>query len=410
MRQHNNFLKNNAFSLLLLLSLVSGSLLGLGLKEKAIMFKPFGDIFLNLLFTCVVPLVFFSIASAVATMSNLNRLGKIMGWMIIIFVATGIISALLIVVGVKFYPPAQGVQMALPMHAEGSALKVSEQIVKAFTTTDFLDILSKKNMLALIVFALIVGLAASKAGEKAKPFTHFLVAGNEVMAKVIGYIMLYAPIGLGAYFAYLVGVFGPQLMGAYVRAISLYYPLAIVYFFMGFSLYAYLAAGQKGIKIFWKNIIPAALTALATGSSIATIPTNLEAAKRTGVPDDIRETVIPIGATIHMDGSCLSAILKIAFLFGLLQMDFSGAGTIVTAIGIALLSGTVMSGIPGGGFLGEMLIVTMYGFPPEALPLISMIGTLVDPPATMVNATGDNVASMMVARILGGRNWMRSNG
>ena len=107
-----------------------------------------------------------------------------------------------------------------------------------------------------------------------------------------------------------------------------------------------------------------------------------------------------------MEGSCLAAIVKIAFLFGVFQMDFSGPGTIAMAIGIAILAGTVISGIPAGGMLGELLIVTMYGFPIEALPIISMIGTIVDPPATMVNAVGDNVSSMMIARVLGGRNWM----
>ena len=401
------FLKHYGFSLLLLAAIAAGSILGWQLKEKAVVLKPLGDFFLNLLFTCVVPLVFFSISSAVAGMENAARLKKIFLWMILIFVGTGIISSLIMVAGVKIYPPAQNVELSLTPPETAQDMNVGQSIVRAFSVPDFSDLLSKKNMLALIVFALLVGLAASAAGEKAKAFTQFLVSGNAVMMKVISFIMLYAPVGLGAYFAYLVGVFGPQLFGSYMRAMALYYPLSIAYFFVGFSVYVYLAAGLKGMKIFWANIIPASLTALGTGSSVATIPTNLEAAKRIGVPEDIREVVIPIGATIHMDGSCLSAILKIAFLFGFYQMDFSGAATIATAVGIALLSGTVMSGIPGGGFLGELLIVTMYGFPAEALPLISMIGTLVDPPATMVNATGDSVASMLVARILGGKHWMK---
>jgi Na+/H+-dicarboxylate symporter len=187
----------------------------------------------------------------------------------------------------------------------------------------------------------------------------------------------------------------------------LYYPLTILYFFIAFTLYAFVAAGGIGMRTFWKNIIPPSLTALATGSSVATIPSNLEAANNTGIPRDISEVVIPIGATIHMEGSCLAAILKIAFLFGLFHMDFSGTGTLVTAIGIAILCGTVVSGIPGGGTIGELLIISLYGFPPEAFPIITMIGTLVDPPATMVNSIGDNVSSMMVARMLGGKDWMR---
>ena len=125
------------------------------------------------------------------------------------------------------------------------------------------------------------------------------------------------------------------------------------------------------------------------------------------MPRDISKIVIPIGATVHMDGTCISAVVKIALLFSFFGMKFAGIGTIATALGVALLSGIVMTGIPGGGFLGELLIVTLYGFPPAALPLISMVGTLVDPPATMVNAIGSNSVSMLIARILGGRQWMK---
>ena len=402
----NSFLKSYAFSFLLLISIVIGSCLGIVLKEQAVILKPFGDIFLNLLFSVVVLLVFFSISSAVACMSDGKRLGKILSVMMLIFIGTGIISSILMIVVVKAFPPAQGVHVTLSAPDGVQSMKVSENIVKAFTVSDFSDLLSKKNMLALIIFSILIGIAASRVGPKAKPFIDVLVAGNEVMGKVVSLIMLYAPIGLGAYFAYLVGVFGPELLGSYLRTVSIYYPVSLLYFVIAFSAYAFLAAGKNGMKLFWSNIPTAALTALATGSSVATIPSNLNAAKRVGIPQDIREVVIPIGATIHMEGSCLSAILKIALLFGLFHMDFSGIGTLATAVGIALLSGTVMSGIPGGGFLGELLIVTMYGFPVEALPIISMIGTLVDPPATMVNAVGDNVSSMLVARILNGKNWI----
>jgi Na+/H+-dicarboxylate symporter len=362
-----------------------------------------------LLFTMVVPLVFFSISSTVASMGSAKRLGKILGVMMLIFIATGIVSSLLMITAVKFYPPAAGIGITLPVYTPETQSNLGQQLVNMFTVNDFSQLLSKKNMLALIVFAVLIGLSSLFVGSRAKVFIDFLMAGNEVMGKAINLIMLYAPIGLGAYFAYLVGVFGPELMGTYVRAMTLYYPMAIFYFFAFFSLYSYLAAGTVGFKAFWSNIAAVSLTALGTGSSVASIPANLDAAKRIGIPKDIREVVIPIGATIHMEGSCLSAILKIAVLFGIFKMDFSGPEVIATAVGIALLSGTVMSGIPGGGFLGELMIVTMYGFPVEALPIISMIGTLVDPPATMVNSVGDNVSSMLTARILNGRKWMENH-
>jgi Na+/H+-dicarboxylate symporter len=401
------FLKSYGFSIILIISIIIGSFLGIIYKKDAIAFKPFGDIFLNLLFTVIVPLVFFSISSAVAGMTNIRRLGKIMGSMILVFVVTGLIASAVMVIGVVLYPPAAGVKIALGAGVNAEHFKISEQIVKAFTAPDFADILSKKNMLALIIFSILLGLATSASGERGKAFANFLTSASDVMMKLISFIMYYAPIGLCAYFAYLVGVFGPELLGAYMRAMILYYPTAILYFFIAFTIYAFIAAKGEGVSRFWRNIIPASLVALATGSSMATIPSNLEAADKTGVPRDISEVVIPIGATIHMEGSCLAAILKIAFLFGVFQMNFFGFETIATAIGIALLVGVVVSGIPGGGTIGELLIISIYGFPLEAFPIITMIGTLVDAPATMLNAIGDNVSSMLVARMLGGKNWMK---
>ena len=400
------FLKSYGFSILLIASIVFGAILGMAFQKDAARLKPLGDLFLHLLFTVIVPLVFFSIASTVASMTHLKRLGKILLVMILVFVITGLIASAVMMVAVIFFPPASGVKFSLPAGEGLQQFKAAEQIVRAFSVPDFPDLLSKNNMLALIIFSMLVGVAASAAGEKGKDFTRFLTSANTVMMKLISFIMYYAPIGLCAYFAYLVGVFGPELLGSYARAMAVYYPTALLYFFIAFTFYAYLAGRSRGVKSFWSHIIPPSVLALATGSSMATIPANLQAAEEIGVPKDISEVVIPIGATMHMEGSCLAAVLKIAFLFGIFQMPFTGVDTILTALGIALLTGVVVSGIPGGGTIGELLILSLCGFPPEAFPLITMIGTLVDAPATMVNAVGDNVSSMMVARVLGGKEWM----
>ena len=407
MKFKSRFLKSYFFSLVLIFFIIVGSGLGMVFKERAAFFKPFGDVFLNLLFTIVVPMVFFSLSSAVAVMTDARRLGKIMVCMIVVFAAMGIVSSTISVAAVKLYPPAVGMKLdTLGTVADQTNTSVAQQLVNAVSVSEFGDLLSKKNMLALILFSILIGLAASRVGEKGRAFTDMLVAGREVMMKALSYVMLYAPIGLGAYFAWLVGVFGPKLLGTYFRAMTLYYPLAIAYFVVGFTVYAYAAGRGLGVKAFWGNIIPAALTAWGTGSSVATIPLNLEAAQRIGVPEDVREVVIPMGASMHMDGSCVAAVVKIALLVGLFGVDFSGPQAWFKAVGVACLAGTVVSGIPGGGLLGEIMIITLYGFPMAALPLITMIGTLVDPPATMVNAIGGNVASMMVARILEGKNWI----
>lgn len=393
------------FTLILLAAIAVGAGLGLVLGERAAVIKPLGDLFLNLLFTLVVPLIFFSIASAVAGMGSLRRLGRIVGAMLGVFVATGLVAAALMLVAVKAVPPAEGLEVTLPGAPEVAPVRLGDQLVGALSVPDFGELLSRKNVLPLIVMAFLVGLGTTAAGERGQPFARLLASANEVMLKVVDLVMLYAPIGLGAYFAHLVGSFGPALLTSYVRAIGLFYPLAIAYFLVAFTLYAWLAGRGRGVRAFWRNIPAPALTALATSSSMAAIPSNLEAARRAGVPDDIAEVIIPIGATIHMEGSCLSAVLKTALLFGLFGRELAGVDTYMAVLGVAILSGTVMSGIPGGGFIGELVIVSLFGFPMEALPIISTVGALVDPPATLVNAVGDNVSCMVVARIIDGPGW-----
>ncbi len=394
------FIKQWRFTIVLVASVGLGAALGYWIGPKAEKLKPLGQLFLNLLFTAVVPLIFFSLSSAVASSSNLKRLGRIAGLMLVVFIATGIISSILMIGAVKVFDPAKGLSVELSTPQETSSGTFADKVVQTVSVPDFPALLSRRNILALIIFSVLVGLASQAAGDKGKPFREFLISGSAVMGHVIKLIMLYAPIGLAAYFAYFVGVKGEQLLKTYARIVALYYPLAFLYFVGGFSVYALIAAGRGGVRRFWANILPASLTAWGTGSSLAALPANMQAAERIGVPEDVREIVLPIGATIHMDGSCLAAILKIAVLFALAGKPFEGIGTLTGAVGVALLCGVVMSGITGGGFLGEMLIVTLYGLNPEMLPIAATLGMLVDPPATMINASGDTVAAMLVTKFI----------
>lgn len=404
--EKKSFWQYYRFPIILLSSIIIGSIIGLVMGEKAAILQPFGDIFLNAMFTIVVPLVFVTITSAVSSMVDMKRLGKIIGTMLLVFIITGLIASCIMIITVNIFPPAKGVNIQMPKAEDIKPLNTGEQIVAAITVTDFTELISRKNMLPLIIFSIFFGLCVSLIGEKGKKVVDALNALSEIFLKMVSIIMYYAPIGLGAYFASLIGNFGPELLGSYARAMIVYYPICVVYFFVAFFFYSYFAGGMPGVKTYFKNIFPVAITSLATQSSIATLPVNLNSAKKMGVPKDIRDIILPIGATAHMDGSCLSAILKISFMFGLFDMPFKGIGTYITAIIISVLSGVVMSGVPGGGLIGEMLIVNMYGFPPEAFPIIATIGYLVDPPATMINVTGDTVASMMVTRVLEGKDWM----
>ena len=393
------------FSIILLGAIFIGSIVGLQMGDKAKMFKPFGDLFINGMFMLVVPLVFVTISGSVSSMSDMNRLKKILKTLLLTFVSTGFLAAIYIFITVKVFPPAQGVNLAMPIAEAIEPFSTGEQVVKAITVTDFPELISKRNMLPLILFSIVFGICVNLIGEKGRIIAKGLEALSEVFLKMISLLMYYAPIGLGAYFASLTGEYGKELLGSYARAMAIYYPLCIFYMFTAFPLYAWISGGMEGVRRL-KYVISPAITAVATQSSIATLPVNLEACEKIGVPKDIREIVLPIGATAHMDGTVLSSILKITFLFGIFQIPFAGVGTYISALFLAIAGGVVMSGVPGGGLIGEMFIVSMYGFPPEAFPIIATIGYLVDPPATMINASGDTIASMLITRFVEGKDWV----
>lgn len=397
--------------ILLLSGIAIGTIVGLIFKEKAVVLKPFGELFLNMMFTAVVPLVFFSLSSSIAKMTNMKRLGKILSHTMIIFIVTAIIASIFIIAVVTIVPPADGVNIDFGGYEEPESFSFLDQVVAAVSVEDFADILSKNAMLPLIIFSIAIGYCISFVSKDVEdnPVIKFLDIMSDAFMKLISLIMLYAPIGLGAYFAALIGDYGSELLGAYSKAVLMFYPICIAYFLVAFTLYAYWAGGVEGIKIFYKNIFPSVVTSLATQSSIATLPTNFAATKRIGIKEDVSSIILPMGATIHMDGTVLTSLMKIAFLFGIFKVPFIGLNVWITATVISVLSGVILSGIPGGGMMGGMIIISFYGFNPDVLPVIVTIGLLTDAVATMINCTGDVVVSMMVSRTVDGKNWMTKN-
>ncbi len=394
-------LKNYSAIILLLTGITAGSFIGIFFPSAVIYLKPLGDIFLNLLFVSVVPLVFFAVSNSIASLEEQSKFGKIIFSMVFTFLLFIIIAALFTIGAVYFFPTE-----ALPSTAEeiletGNDATWGDRIVSFFTVGEFTELFSRKNMLALLIFAFLTGTAARKTGNAGKHFTLFLASGYEVMKELLLLVMKAAPIGLGAYFAYQVATVGPQLFGFYAKPLGLYYAAGLVYFLVFFSLYAFIAKGKDGIKIFWKNNIYPSLTAISTCSSFATMPANLQAAARIGVPDAIANIVIPIGSTLHKNGSSMSSIIKIYVAFLIIGRDFFDPMNLLLALGITIFVSIVAGGIPNGGYIGEMLMISVYQLPVEAIPAVMIIGTLVDPLATVLNSTGDTVAAMFVTKVSG---------
>lgn len=400
-------MKNYRFLAIMLGAMIGGCIAGWFFPDFGHLIKPAGTLFINMMFCVVVPLVFASISGSVANMRSRKRAGKIMGTTVVTFVITGAMAAVIMFLLMKVFPPVLTPWSELPSEALGEHASLADMIVNFFTTSDFVGLLSRTAMLPLIVFSILFGFATSLAGGPDSLVGKFLESLTEVMMKFVQIITYYAPIAFFAIFADLMATYGSNVVESYGRAMIVYYPLCFVYIFTAFPLFAWFGGGKHGVKTMFQHIARPAIVSLGTCSSAATIPTNLKEAEETGISKDVAGMVIPLGATMHMDGSCFACVLKIAFVLGALGQDFSW-NMLVPVVLVAVLSSVGMSGVPGGGYIGEYIICTIF-FPQYidvAFPILVAIGNLVDPPATMINSAGDYVTSYIVSRFADGKDWL----
>lgn len=402
----NGFLKQYWFILCMLIGIVGGCIVG-AFWKGATALEPLGTVFVNLMFCVVVPMVFFSISSAIANMKSPKRAGKVMGTTILTFLVTAAIAALIMYIIVRIFPLVTG-QYEISEGEVGEGLTLSEMIVNFFTKPDFTDLFSRRAILPLIVAAVLFGFGVQLSGGPETKTAAILQDVTNCIMKTVKIITYYAPIGFFGFFAYLVATYGPELIGDYSRTLIIYYVVCFAYMFLAFPIYARFGGGKGGAKVMFKHLFKPAAVSFGTCSSVATIPTNMEEAEATGISKDVSDIVLPLGATMHMDGSAMSAIIKVAFLFGIFGQDF-GTGRAILAIIVAVFSSVAMSGIPGGGGTGELVLCTIF-FPDQlaiAYPIAIALGNLVDPPATMVNAAGDYVVSFIVSRFVDGKDWLQ---
>ena len=411
------FLSNYKSTIILLVAIIVGSIIGIIFKEKATILSPLGDLFLNLLLVIIIPLIFLNITTAISRMKQPKRIGKIIGSVLLIFVITSVIAVLIGFAStyfIKLVNTEDGEKIKASLEEVTTTeetdseddITIADRTVKLLTVNDFSKLFSKDNIIALLVFSIIVGIAINMSGEKGEPFRKVLESANSIMGNIVKIIMYYAPIGLGCYMASFIGTFGTSIAVGYLKTFLVYLVIAILYYFIMYSIYAFIAGGKKGFKAFWKHVIPATVTAMGTCSSAACIPINIESTKKMGVSDDIAETTIPLGTSFHKDGSIIGSVFKIMFLVGLFGTSLATAGDIFWVLGIALLANLLITAVPiGGGTISEMLIITMMGYPVAVLPILTIIATIIDMPATVLNVIGDDVSSMMVARIVDGKEW-----
>ena len=409
--------KNYKSTIILLSSIIIGVILGIIFKEDANVLKPLGDLFLNLLFIVIVPLIFLTITTSIAKMKQPKRISEIFRSIVLVFIITSLVSVvvgLISTYSIKLVNSVDGQKIKETLQLDNSVvnnveLNLLERTVQVISVNDFSKLLSKDNIIALVVVSIMFGIAMRMAKDKSEKILDVLVSANEVVMKFIDIIMYYAPVGLCCYMAAFIGTVGASIAVGYLRTFIIYTIVSFLLYSIIDTLYAYVAGGKKCIKVFWKNILTPTFTSIATCSSAACIPVNIEAVKKIGVSNDIAETIVPLGTSFHKDGSIIGSVFKIMFLVGLFGTNVYTFGNVLEITGIALIATLLVAGVPiGGGTISEMMIISMLGYPASTLPILTVIATIIDAPATLLNVTGDTASSMLVARIVDGKEWMNN--
>lgn len=404
------FLKNYRGTIILVLSMIIGAVMGLIFKEKATIVKPLGDIFLNLMLVIITPLIFLTITLAVAKVTHPKRLGKIITSVVGVFIITSIIAVLVGFASTYFInlvnvDETSAIKELFDNNVENTTeLNILERTANLITVNDFTELLSKQNIVALVVFSLIIGFAIRMSKEKAEPLIKILDSAHDVVFNFIKITMYYAPIGIGCYFAAYVGEFGSSIAVGFLKTFIIYCIVALAYYIVMYSLYALIGGGKNGLKLWWKNILPSTFTALSTCSSAACIPVNIDTARKLNIKEDVAETTISLATSLHQDGSIIGSVFKIMFLVNLFGLNIANPNNIFGILLTALVASLLISAVPiGGGTISEMMILSMMNFPLACLPILTIIATIIDAPATVLNAVGDTSSAMLVSRIVDGK-------
>lgn len=386
------FLKSNVKSLILIIAIIIGGLIGVIFRENAVVLKPLGELFINLMFVILVPMIFLTICNSIIKIGSLKRMGKILIWFL------AVIAGLSIIISILGYFGANVIEIINPLdksklesmfgeniiiEGQGSIL---DKLVNLFTVSDFAFLFSKDNLIAIFVFSIIFGFAIRLGKDKTTGVAKAIDSLNVIILNMLKIIMYYAPIGLACYFAAVIGTFGNEVVYGFLKTLLAYTIVCVVVYFVLLPLVVLLFKGKKGLTAWAKHMLLPSITAIATCSSAASMPICIEETKKMNVDSDVVETVIPLGTNFFKAGAIIGSVFKIIFLMNLFNIQFSFIKIIIVSILAALLVGAVPT---GGGAISEMFIISFLGFPAMALPLLTIIATIIDPFSTVTSVAGN---------------------
>jgi len=377
-----------------------GIILGLIFKDKVLILKPLGDIFLTLIKMIVVPLVFCSITSGVASIGDINRLKRIGSRTIIYFIVTTMLAGIIGLVIANVVQPGAGVD--LNMIQASNKFQAKEMPTLAKTLLDMFPTNPVKsmvdgNLMQIIVFSLFLGVSLTMLGEKGKKIIDLFNLGTEAMYKMTAIVMEFSPIGVAALMACSIGEYGLKIFGPLGKFILTdYLGLLTVIIIMYVPMLKFIA--KVPLVYFFKKVLQIWMVTVSTTSSSGTLPVTIGVTKkRFGVPDEIAEFILPLGATMNMNGAVVyysAAVMFVSQIYGI-HMDLSQQ--ILTII-LATIISVGSPGIPGGGIVMTIMLLTTMGLPMEIVGMIAGIYRILDMGHTTLNVTGDVVTSLCISR------------
>lgn len=385
----------------ILVGLVLGVITGLALGPSGLPFAttwiaPLGDIFLSLIKMIIVPLVLASLIVGAASVGDIKKVGRIGGKTLGLYLGTTAIAIALGLVLATLLQPGQGLSLASKAAAKAAASPPISSIIVGLIPANPMDALLKGNMLQIIVFALFIGISINAVGTKAKVVHDFFEGLAEIMYQIVGFIMKLAPIGVFALIVPVVAKNGPQVLLPLIKVVFAVYVGCFLHMLLTY-LPMVKAAGVSPMK-FIKAFFPAQLIAFSTCSSGGTLPVSLKCLQEgLGVSRQVSSFVMPLGATINMDGTALYQGVCALFIAQVYGIDLT-----MSQYMMIILTGTLASigtaGVPGAGLIMLTLVLQTVGLPLEGIALIAGIDRVLDMPRTMVNVTGDAAVCVAVGK------------
>ena len=381
----------------LLLAIAAGLLLGNHAAFANAYIKPFGTIFLNLLKFIVCPIVLFSILSGMISMKDIKKVGSIGLKTIVYYMAT---TAVAIVIGLIMGQLFKGAFPALEttdlVYEAKEATPFMQVLVDIFPS-NFIAPLVNANMLQIIVIALLTGFGIILVGEKADGVRILIEQLNEVFMKVMELILKLSPIGVFCLLTPVVAANGAMIVGSLAMVLFCAYVSYFLHAMIVYSTTVRTLGGMSPIQ-FFKGMVPAMIFAFSSASSVGTLPLTLECSEKLGADKEITAFVLPLGATINMDGTAIYqgvCAIFIASCFGI-ELTLAQMATIVIT---ATLASIGTAGVPGAGMVMLAMVLTSVGLPVEGIALVAGVDRIFDMGRTVLNITGDASCSVIVSNL-----------